>query len=176
MPAQNKQRPPFRAEHMGSLLRPKNLTEKRIKLDDAKALEIAQDKELHAIEDESIKLIVKLQQELGYHALNDGEYRRHQFWGTFFPNLEGFEEIQNPSWDMFRMYVPDIAAFSEWSLVYLLILRCHGRWSLNFNIPSQPSPATNPVRVSCAPARSSTWDPPTSPTGTTSRHWSHRRR
>ena len=113
MPAQNKQRPPFRAEHMGSLLRPKNLTGKRIKLDDAKALEIAQDKELHAIEDDAIKMVVKLQQEIGYHALNDGEYRRHQFWGTFFPNLEGFDEIQNPSWDMFRMYVPDIAAFSE---------------------------------------------------------------
>ncbi|RYP05959.1 hypothetical protein DL764_003463 [Monosporascus ibericus] len=109
----NKQRPPFRAEHMGSLLRPAKLTEKRIKLDNAKALEIAQDKELHAIEDEAIKDIVKLQLDLGYHAINDGEYRRHQFWGTFFPNLEGFEEIQNPSWDMFRMYVPDIAAFTE---------------------------------------------------------------
>ncbi|RYP26299.1 hypothetical protein DL767_008094 [Monosporascus sp. MG133] len=111
--AANKQRPPFRAEHMGSLLRPAKLTEKRIKLDNAKALEIAQDKELHAIEDEAIKDIVKLQLDLGYHAINDGEYRRHQFWGTFFPNLEGFEEIQNPSWDMFRMYVPDIAAFTE---------------------------------------------------------------
>ncbi|RYP85114.1 hypothetical protein DL770_005094 [Monosporascus sp. CRB-9-2] len=109
----NKQRPPFRAEHMGSLLRPAKLTEKRLKLDNAKALEIAQDKELHAIEDEAIKDIVKLQLDLGYHAINDGEYRRHQFWGTFFPNLEGFEEIQNPSWDMFRMYVPDIAAFTE---------------------------------------------------------------
>ncbi|RYP14751.1 hypothetical protein DL765_006166 [Monosporascus sp. GIB2] len=109
----NKQRPPFRAEHMGSLLRPAKLTEKRLKLDNAKALEIAQDKELHAIEDEAIKDIVKLQLDLDYHAINDGEYRRHQFWGTFFPNLEGFEEIQNPSWDMFRMYVPDIAAFTE---------------------------------------------------------------
>ncbi|RYO90559.1 hypothetical protein DL766_006761 [Monosporascus sp. MC13-8B] len=109
----NKQRPPFRAEHMGSLLRPAKLTEKRLKLDSAKALEIAQDKELHAIEDEAIKDIVKLQFDLRYHAINDGEYRRHQFWGTFFPNLEGFEEIQNPSWDMFRMYVPDIAAFTE---------------------------------------------------------------
>ncbi|RYP74149.1 hypothetical protein DL771_003207 [Monosporascus sp. 5C6A] len=111
--AGNKQRPPFRAEHMGSLLRPAKLTEKRLKLDNAKALEIAQDKELHAIEDEAIKDIVKLQLDLGYHAINDGEYRRHQFWGTFFPNLQGFEEIQNPSWDMFRMYVPDIAAFTE---------------------------------------------------------------
>ncbi|RYP52014.1 hypothetical protein DL769_010732 [Monosporascus sp. CRB-8-3] len=109
----NKQRPPFRAEHMGSLLRPAKLTERRLKLDNAKALEIAQDKELHVIEDEAIKDIVKLQLDLGYHAINDGEYRRHQFWGTFFPNLEGFEEIQNPSWDVFRMYVPDIAAFTE---------------------------------------------------------------
>ncbi|RYP45851.1 hypothetical protein DL768_007847 [Monosporascus sp. mg162] len=98
---------------MGSLLRPTKLTEKRLKLDNAKALEIAQDRELHAIEDEAIKDIVKLQIDLGYHAINDGEYRRHQFWGTFFPNLEGFEEIQNPSWDLFRMYVPDIAAFTE---------------------------------------------------------------
>ncbi|ETS81154.1 hypothetical protein PFICI_06156 [Pestalotiopsis fici W106-1] len=108
----NKQRPPFRAEHLGSLLRPKDLTEKRIKLDDAKALEILQDEELHAIEDRSIREIVKLQLDLGFHAINDGEYRRHQFWGTFFPNLEGFEEI-SPDWDMFRLYVPDIAAFTE---------------------------------------------------------------
>lgn len=35
------------------------------------------------------------------------------FWGTFFPNLEGFEEIMNPEWEMFRMYVPDTAAFSK---------------------------------------------------------------
>jgi len=35
------------------------------------------------------------------------------FWGTFFPGLDGFEEIQNPDIDIFRMYVPDIAAFTE---------------------------------------------------------------
>ncbi|KAI1874325.1 uncharacterized protein JN550_002904 [Neoarthrinium moseri] len=109
----NKQRPPFRAEHLGSLLRPKELTEKRVKLDSAKALEIAQDKELHAIEDKAINKIVKSQLDLGFHAITDGEYRRHQFWGTFFPNLQGFEEISNPSWDMFRLYVPDTAAFTE---------------------------------------------------------------
>ncbi|KAK6084893.1 hypothetical protein SCUP234_03076 [Seiridium cupressi] len=110
--ASNKQRPPFRAEHLGSLLRPKDLTEKRIQLDEAKALEIVQDQELHAIEDRAIKEIVKTQLDLGFHAINDGEYRRHQFWGTFFPNLQGFEEI-SPDWDMFRLYVPDTAAFTE---------------------------------------------------------------
>lgn len=111
--ATNKQRPPFRAEHMGSLLRPKEITEKRVALDNAKALEIEQDKELHELEDRSINEIVKAQLDLGYHAITDGEYRRHQFWGTFFPHLQGFEEIQNPEWDMFRLYVPDTAAFSE---------------------------------------------------------------
>ena len=35
------------------------------------------------------------------------------FWGTFFPGLEGFEEIKNPDVDIFRMYMPDIAAFTE---------------------------------------------------------------
>jgi methionine synthase II (cobalamin-independent) len=35
------------------------------------------------------------------------------FWGTFFPGMEGFEEIKNPDIDIFRMYMPDIAAFTE---------------------------------------------------------------
>ena len=35
------------------------------------------------------------------------------FWGTFFPGMEGFEEIKNPDVDIFRMYMPDIAAFTE---------------------------------------------------------------
>lgn len=35
------------------------------------------------------------------------------FWGTFFPGMDGFEEIKNPDVDIFRMYMPDIAAFTE---------------------------------------------------------------
>ena len=35
------------------------------------------------------------------------------FWGTFFPGLDGFEEIQNPDPKIFREYMPDIAAFME---------------------------------------------------------------
>lgn len=109
----NHQRPPFRAEHLGSLLRPQALVDKRVALDGEKAVVIANDKELRALEDEAIDDIIKLQLDLGYHAVNDGEYRRHQFWGTFFPALEGMEEIQEPPLDMFRLYVPDLAAFTE---------------------------------------------------------------
>ena len=35
------------------------------------------------------------------------------FWGTFFPGLKGFKEIYNPEPDIFRPYMPDIAAFME---------------------------------------------------------------
>ncbi|EFX02231.1 methyltetrahydropteroyltriglutamate-homocysteine s-methyltransferase [Grosmannia clavigera kw1407] len=107
------QRPPFRAEHLGSLLRPKVLSEKRIQLDGEKAVVIASDKELQRLENEAIDDIVKLQIDLGYHAVTDGEYRRHQFWGTFFPALEGMDEIADPPLDIFRLYVPDLAAFTE---------------------------------------------------------------
>lgn len=109
----NHQRPPFRAEHLGSLLRPQALVDKRVALDGVKTEVIAKDTELHGIEDEAINEIVKVQLDLGFHAVNDGEYRRHQFWGTFFPALEGMEEIENPPLEIFRLYVPDLAAFSR---------------------------------------------------------------
>jgi len=112
MSSKNHQRPPFRAEHMGSLLRPKALSDKRVELDGKKAVDIAADKELKRLEDESIDEIIKVQLDLGFHPVTDGEYRRHQFWGTFFPALEGMDEIMDPPLDMFRLYVPDLAAFS----------------------------------------------------------------
>jgi methionine synthase II (cobalamin-independent) len=109
MPSHLHQKPPFKAEHLGSLLRPAELLKGRAELD-KKQISL---KDLTALEDDAIKEIVKTQTELGFHALSDGEYRRHMFWGTFFPGLDGFEEIQNPDIDLFRMYVPDIAAFTE---------------------------------------------------------------
>jgi methionine synthase II (cobalamin-independent) len=35
------------------------------------------------------------------------------FWGSFFPGLEGFVEIKEPDVEIFRPYMPDIAAFIE---------------------------------------------------------------
>lgn len=124
----NHQRPPFRAEHLGSLLRPKSLVDKRVALDGEKAVVIANDKELRSIEDTAIKDIVRLQLDLGFHAVNDGEYRRHQFWGTFFPALEGMDEIQDPPLDMFRLYVPDLAAFSKSSTLLFLSPLSQAPW------------------------------------------------
>lgn len=101
--------PPYRAEHLGSLLRPQFLLDKR----HAVVAKQADDSELGPLEDKAIKQTVSLQRECGFHAPSDGEYRRHMFWGAFFPSLNGFEEITNPDPNIFRPYAPDIAAFLE---------------------------------------------------------------
>ncbi|KAJ5953175.1 hypothetical protein N7454_000071, partial [Penicillium verhagenii] len=103
------QRPPFRAEHLGSLLRPQQLLDTKIAHEAGKV----SDAELAVVEDKEVTDIVKKQLELGYPAASDGEYRRHMFWGTFFPGLDGFEEITDFETDIFRSYAPDIAAFLE---------------------------------------------------------------
>ena len=69
-------RPPFRAEHLGSLLRPAALLDEKHLVDQKKG----DQKKLASIEDDSIKSIVKEQVDLGFHAVSDGEYRRHMFW------------------------------------------------------------------------------------------------
>lgn len=65
--------PPFRAEHLGSLLRPDDLLKTR----DAVNNGTVQNDELIKIEDRAVKEIVDLQIKFGFHAVTDGEYRRH---------------------------------------------------------------------------------------------------
>ncbi|KAI4211093.1 MAG: hypothetical protein LQ351_006101 [Letrouitia transgressa] len=91
--------PPFRAEHLGSLLRPHGLLETREAVEKGKASK----QQLASAEDKAVQQIVDLQLKLGYHAVSDGEYRRHK----------GFETVKNPDVDLFRPYMPDISAFLE---------------------------------------------------------------
>ena len=104
-----KRNPPFRAEHLGSLLRTDKL------LDTRHAWEAGKDSDenLQDVEDNDVREIVKVQREIGFHAITDGEYRRHMFWGSFWPGLEGMAEVAEPDPSIFRMYIPDIAAFTE---------------------------------------------------------------
>jgi len=61
---------------LGSLLRPKALLDERHAIDAKKG----DPKKLATVEDTSINEIVKEQLDLGFHAISDGEYRRHMFW------------------------------------------------------------------------------------------------
>ncbi|KAL4882927.1 hypothetical protein BJY04DRAFT_186331 [Aspergillus karnatakaensis] len=101
--------PPFRVEHLGSLLRTDELLKVKTAFEKGEATQA----DLEAVEKKDIKDVVALQKELGYPALSDGEYCRHMFWGSFFPGLEGFEEVSDPDPEVFRPYAPDVAAFLE---------------------------------------------------------------
>src|SRR5262245_40815274 len=77
--------PPFRADHVGSLLRPKTLLEARDRFRQG-AISTA---ELREIEDRSIRDVVKKQESVGLHSITDGEYRRTFFHIDFLERLEG---------------------------------------------------------------------------------------
>lgn len=103
--------PPFRAEHMGSLLRPQKLLDVRAQIRDEGISEEAAG--LPAIEKESIGKIVKTQLDLGFKAVNSGEYNRTRFWGLFWDELEGTTRLQDADASMFRLYHPDVVSLIE---------------------------------------------------------------
>jgi 5-methyltetrahydropteroyltriglutamate--homocysteine methyltransferase len=78
--------PPFRADHVGSLLRPPELKQARA---DFKNGKIPREK-LTAAEDQAIRKAVSLQEAAGLQSVTDGELRR-AFWHVDF--LTGFEGI-----------------------------------------------------------------------------------
>jgi methionine synthase II (cobalamin-independent) len=74
--------PPFRADHVGSLLRPKKLRE---------AFRTLQGKALRAAQDEAIRDVVRLQRECGLEVVTDGEFRRISYWEKFVRLTRGLE-------------------------------------------------------------------------------------
>jgi 5-methyltetrahydropteroyltriglutamate--homocysteine methyltransferase len=79
--------PPFRADHVGSLLRPPAVKEARTKFA-AGAISAA---ELKAIEDREIERLVKKQEEIGLQLATDGELRRSWWHFDFYAGLDGVE-------------------------------------------------------------------------------------
>jgi len=79
--------PPFRADHVGSFLRPQFLLEARTKF---ARTEISAT-ELRRVEDEAIRGIVKFQEDVGLRGITDGEFRRTYFHIDFLTQLEGVE-------------------------------------------------------------------------------------
>lgn len=80
-------RPPFRADHVGSLLRPQPL---RQAFRRHAAGEIG-DAEFDALQDRYIRDVVGLQEEVGLKVVTDGEFRRGSYWGRFVERTDGFE-------------------------------------------------------------------------------------
>jgi methionine synthase II (cobalamin-independent) len=72
--------PLFRADHIGSLLRPKKLREA-----------FRTGNELKKVQDETIREVVRLQRECGLQAITDGEFRRISYWEKFVRRTNGLE-------------------------------------------------------------------------------------
>src|SRR5580700_9091058 len=80
-------KPPFRADHVGSLLRPTALKEARAR----RAKGEISPAELAAIEDREIVRIVKQQEEIGLQSITDGEFRRSWWHLDFLWGLDGVD-------------------------------------------------------------------------------------
>ena len=83
--------PPFRAEHIGSLLRPPGLLAARQAAEAGRLSPEA----LRAEEDAGIREAVRLQEDVGLQAITDGEYRRGIYFGHFPAAVSGFTEMES---------------------------------------------------------------------------------
>jgi 5-methyltetrahydropteroyltriglutamate--homocysteine methyltransferase len=98
--------PPFRADHVGSLLRPQEIKEARAKRE---AGEISA-ADLKAVEDKAISRAVAKEASLGLKAVTDGEYRR-SFWSRdFFRHLDNVETFSTPDVKRFQGSQPKTLA------------------------------------------------------------------
>ena len=85
--------PPFRADHVGSLLRPPELKKLR---NDYAAGKISAD-DLRSAEDAAIRRVVAQQEQVGLQSITDGEFRREDFYTDFFVRGLGGVEVRMES-------------------------------------------------------------------------------
>jgi 5-methyltetrahydropteroyltriglutamate--homocysteine methyltransferase len=87
------ERAPFRADQVGSLLRPAELLALRKQVEGGEASQ----QQLRALEDRCIREVVAMQEALGLKSITDGEFRRGSFHGEFIGRLQGVEFRQRPA-------------------------------------------------------------------------------
>ena len=80
-------RPPFRADHIGSLLRPPALRQAFRKHAGGEM----RDAEFTKLQDQCIRDVIALQEQVGLEVVTDGEFRRGSYWGRFVERTLGFE-------------------------------------------------------------------------------------
>jgi 5-methyltetrahydropteroyltriglutamate--homocysteine methyltransferase len=79
-------RPPFRADHVGSLLRPPALRQAFRR----HAVKEMGDEEFARLQDQCVREVVDLQTQVGLQVVTDGEFRRGSYWGRFVERTDGF--------------------------------------------------------------------------------------
>jgi 5-methyltetrahydropteroyltriglutamate--homocysteine methyltransferase len=137
--------PPFRADHVGSLLRPDILKEARAKRERGELCAAA----LTAIEDQEIEKVIRKQEEIGLNSITDGEFRR-AFWQIdFLERLDGVEsyigerkvKFQGPQPKPVLLRVKGkLGTFSGHPMLdHFRFVRAHTRRTPKMTIPSPSS-------------------------------------
>jgi 5-methyltetrahydropteroyltriglutamate--homocysteine methyltransferase len=88
-----RQTPPFRADHVGSLLRPRQLLQAREKFKVGQIDAV----ELRGREDEAIRDVIELQRQAGLRTVTDGEFRRTSWHMDFIYSLGGVRQVEGES-------------------------------------------------------------------------------
>jgi len=83
-------RAPFRANHVGSLLRPPELRQARDKHEKGEISDAA----LREVEDRCIRDAVKMQEDIGMKGITDGEFRRTLWHADFLSQIEGVKVVE----------------------------------------------------------------------------------
>jgi 5-methyltetrahydropteroyltriglutamate--homocysteine methyltransferase len=96
--------PPFRADHVGSLLRPASL--KKARSDAADDLISADD--LRAAEDDAIRDVIKMQEDIGLRSVTDGELRRGSWHMDFIYQIAGVQKADQAMKSVFHNAGGDI--------------------------------------------------------------------
>src|SRR5471030_2890710 len=91
-------KPPFRADHVGSLLRPRRLLDAGEDLAQGRITAA----ELRTIEDEEIRKAVTMQRDVGLQSATDGEFRRGSWHMDFIYQLGGIEQVEGDIEVQFR--------------------------------------------------------------------------
>ena len=125
--------PRFRADQVGSLLRPPQLLEARSNLSSpSKMYDIHNDSQIHQAETEAIQWAVQKQQELAIRPFCSGEYDRHIYYGGLFETLEGMTPMPDlPIKEAFRTDFPTTTKLAEMGAETRAAVVCTGpiRWS-----------------------------------------------
>jgi 5-methyltetrahydropteroyltriglutamate--homocysteine methyltransferase len=136
-------KPPFRADHVGSFLRPAALKEARAKREKG-AISAA---ELKSVEDREIEKIVARQQAIGLKLATDGEFRRSWWHFDFLSMLDGVELYQASEGIQFRgvqtkaqgLRIVGMLGFSNHPMIeHFKFLKAHTNVTPKMTIPAPP--------------------------------------
>jgi len=136
-------KPPFRADHVGSFLRPAALKEARAKREKGAVTA----GELKAVEDREIEKIIKKQEDIGLQLATDGEFRRSWWHFDFFSMLDGVELFESDQGIQFRgvqtkaqsLRIVGKLGFSNHPMLeHFKFLKAHCKVTPKMTIPAPP--------------------------------------